>query len=126
MLPASLYFGFVRCSSPDRMILPKMDLADSRQESVRDCWVQQQMEEVMRHLPTDLEVLPSPLLLKQMEHEAAQCQRVREGCSFPPPQLRRSLSAPVPAGKPSSSSQETSARGTFLWFGWRGGGFPAS
>ncbi|KAK5607609.1 hypothetical protein CRENBAI_013981 [Crenichthys baileyi] len=45
----------------------------------------------MRNLPTDLEVLPSPLLLEQMEREAAQRQRVREGCFFPPP-----LSSDVP------------------------------
>ncbi|MEQ2242633.1 hypothetical protein ILYODFUR_037904 [Ilyodon furcidens] len=70
----------------------------SRQVSARDRWVQQQMEEAMRHL----EVLPSPLLLEQMEREAPQCRRVREGCSFPP--LRCSLPAPIPAAKPSSSS----------------------
>ncbi|KAK5610357.1 hypothetical protein CRENBAI_006385 [Crenichthys baileyi] len=67
-----------------------MDLADSRQESARDRWVQQQREEAVKHLPTDLEVLPSPLLLEQMEREAALRQRVREGCSVPPPQLQRS------------------------------------
>ncbi|KAK5603618.1 hypothetical protein CRENBAI_003524 [Crenichthys baileyi] len=44
-----------------------MELADSRQESARDRWVQQQMEEAMKHLPTDLEVVPSPLLLEEME-----------------------------------------------------------
>ncbi|KAK5605210.1 hypothetical protein CRENBAI_021378 [Crenichthys baileyi] len=82
-----------------------MDLTDSRQESARDRWVQQQMEEAMRYLPTDLEVLPSPLLLEPMECEASQRQKVRKGCSFPPPQLRRSLPAPVPAAKPSSSSR---------------------
>ncbi|KAK5605597.1 hypothetical protein CRENBAI_009479, partial [Crenichthys baileyi] len=48
------------------------------------------MEEVMRHLPIDLEVLSSPLLLEQMERQTAQRQRVREGYSVPPPQLRRS------------------------------------
>ncbi|MEQ2228737.1 hypothetical protein ILYODFUR_011893 [Ilyodon furcidens] len=122
MLPASLHSGFLRCSKPNRMFPPKMDLADSRQVSARDRWFQQQMEEAMRHLPMDLEVLPSPLLLEQMEREAAQCRRVREGYSFPPPQLRHSLPAPVPAAKPSSSS----ARSTYLWFGWRGGGLPAS
>ncbi|KAK5598791.1 hypothetical protein CRENBAI_004212 [Crenichthys baileyi] len=87
-----------------------MDLAYSRQDSARDRCVQQQMEEAMRHLPTDLEVLPSPLLLEQMEREAAQCQRVREGCCFPPPQLRRSLPAPEPAAKPSSSSRRKKRR----------------
>ncbi|KAK5600949.1 hypothetical protein CRENBAI_006492 [Crenichthys baileyi] len=44
-----------------------MELADSRQESARDRWVQQQMEKAMKHLPTDLEVVPSPLLLEEME-----------------------------------------------------------
>ncbi|KAK5617545.1 hypothetical protein CRENBAI_004235 [Crenichthys baileyi] len=44
-----------------------MELTDSRQESARDRWVQQQMEEAMKHLPTDLEVVPSPLLLEEME-----------------------------------------------------------
>ncbi|KAK5603665.1 hypothetical protein CRENBAI_002880 [Crenichthys baileyi] len=48
------------------MFPPKLDLADGKQESGSDPWVQQQMEEAMRHL----EVLPSPLLLKQMEREA--------------------------------------------------------
>ncbi|MED6245271.1 hypothetical protein ATANTOWER_001098, partial [Ataeniobius toweri] len=110
MLPASLHSGFLRCSKPSKMFPPKMDLADSRQVSARDRWVQRQMEEAMRHLPMDLEVLPSPLLLEPMEREAAQCRRVREGCSFPPPQLRHSLPAPVPAAKPSSSSRRKKRR----------------
>ncbi|KAK5605170.1 hypothetical protein CRENBAI_023315 [Crenichthys baileyi] len=47
-----------------------MDLAVlGKQESARDHWIQQQMEEAMRNLPADLEVLPSPLLLEQMERE---------------------------------------------------------
>ncbi|KAK5606983.1 hypothetical protein CRENBAI_011363 [Crenichthys baileyi] len=88
-----------------------MDLVDSRPgECHRDRWVQQQMEEAMKNLPTDLEVLLSPLLLEQMEREAAQRQRVREDCSFPPPQLRRSLPVPVPAAKPSSSSRRKKRR----------------
>ncbi|KAK5605224.1 hypothetical protein CRENBAI_019358 [Crenichthys baileyi] len=49
------------------MIPPTVELADSRQESARDQWFQQQMEEAMKHLPTDLEVVPSPLLLEEME-----------------------------------------------------------
>ncbi|KAK5619713.1 hypothetical protein CRENBAI_008584 [Crenichthys baileyi] len=44
-----------------------MELADSRQEGARDRWVQQEMEEAMKHLPTDLEVVPSPLLLEETE-----------------------------------------------------------
>ncbi|MED6255562.1 hypothetical protein ATANTOWER_011453, partial [Ataeniobius toweri] len=51
--------------------------------------------EAMRHLPADLELLPSPLLLEQMEREAVQ---------------RRSPSAPLVAHpdlaeKPTSSSR---------------------
>ncbi|KAK5613370.1 hypothetical protein CRENBAI_023056 [Crenichthys baileyi] len=84
-----------------------MDLADS---STRDQWVQRQMEEAMRHLPNDFEVMPSPPLLEPMDREAAQRQRVREGCSFPPPQLQRSLPAPAPAAKPTSSSPRKNCR----------------
>ncbi|KAK5598490.1 hypothetical protein CRENBAI_009960 [Crenichthys baileyi] len=73
------------------MIPPTMDPAEEK--------------EAMRNLPTDLEVLPSPLLLEQMEREAAQRQKVWEGCSVPPPQLRCSPPASVPAAKPSSSSR---------------------
>ncbi|KAK5611732.1 hypothetical protein CRENBAI_011276 [Crenichthys baileyi] len=77
-----------------------MDLADSRQESARDRRVQQQMEEAMRHLPTDLEVLPSPLLLEQMEHEAVQRR------SPPAPLVAR----PNAAVKPSPSSHRKKRR----------------
>ncbi|MED6289691.1 hypothetical protein CHARACLAT_005503 [Characodon lateralis] len=118
MLPASLHSGVLYLASPNRMIPPHMDLADSRQESARDRWVQQQVEEAMKHLPTDLEVLPSPLLLEQMAREAVH---------------RRSPPAPIGCALWSGSealallpAQETSARSTFLRFGWRGGGFPAS
>ncbi|KAK5607953.1 hypothetical protein CRENBAI_007801 [Crenichthys baileyi] len=69
-----------------------MDLADGRQESARDRWVEQQMEEATKHLSADLEVLPSLLLLEQMEREVAQGQAIREGCS---PLLRRSPPASV-------------------------------
>ncbi|KAK5621496.1 hypothetical protein CRENBAI_003998 [Crenichthys baileyi] len=75
-----------------------------RKADALDHWVERQKQEAMRNLPTDLEVLPSPLLLEQMEREAAQRQRVREGCSVSPPQLRCSPPASVPAAKPSSSS----------------------
>ncbi|KAK5619009.1 hypothetical protein CRENBAI_004084 [Crenichthys baileyi] len=51
----------------NRMKPATMELADSRQESARDRWVRQEMEEAMKCLPTDLEVVPSPLLLEEME-----------------------------------------------------------
>ncbi|KAK5613245.1 hypothetical protein CRENBAI_025516 [Crenichthys baileyi] len=85
------------------MIPPTTDPADKRKADALDRWVERQKEEAMRNLPTDLEMLPSPLLLEQMEREAAQRQRVREGCSVPPPQLRCSPPASIPAAKPSSS-----------------------
>ncbi|MED6294909.1 hypothetical protein CHARACLAT_025885 [Characodon lateralis] len=118
MLPASLHSGFLHCSSLDRMFPSHLDLADSRQESARDRWVQQQKKEAMKNVPTGLEVLPSPLLLEEIERESVQ---------------RRSPPAPLAAPLWSGSEalallppQETSARSTFLWFSWRGGGFPAS
>ncbi|KAK5613342.1 hypothetical protein CRENBAI_023516 [Crenichthys baileyi] len=49
------------------MTPPIKDLADSRQVSARDRWVQRQVEEAMKNLPSDLEVVPSPLLLEEME-----------------------------------------------------------
>ncbi|KAK5599601.1 hypothetical protein CRENBAI_018602 [Crenichthys baileyi] len=87
------------------MFPPTTDPANKLKADGLDRWVERQKEEAMRNLPTDLEVLPSPLLLEQMEREAAQHQRVREGCFVPPPQLRRSPPASVPAAKPSSSSR---------------------
>ncbi|MEQ2244574.1 hypothetical protein ILYODFUR_018605 [Ilyodon furcidens] len=72
MLPVRLHSGVLRHTKPDRMFLPKLDLIDSKQETASDRWVQQQVEEALKHLPADLEVLPSPLLLEQMEHEAVQ------------------------------------------------------
>ncbi|KAK5603621.1 hypothetical protein CRENBAI_003527 [Crenichthys baileyi] len=85
-----------------------------------DRWLERQKEEAMRNLPTDLEVLPSPLLLEQMEREAAQRQRVREGCFVPPPQLRRSPPASVPAAKPSSSSRRRNRRRAGVNSRWSG------
>ncbi|KAK5608271.1 hypothetical protein CRENBAI_001689 [Crenichthys baileyi] len=99
-----LHSGVLYLTSRDRMIPPTTDPADKRKADALDRWVERQKEEAMRNLPTDLEVLPSPLLLEQMEREAAQRQRVREGCSVPPPQLRCSPPASVPAARPSSSS----------------------
>ncbi|KAK5615515.1 hypothetical protein CRENBAI_026265 [Crenichthys baileyi] len=72
MLPARLHSGVLRCTNFNRMFPLNMDLADSRQESARDRWVQQQMEEAIKHLLANREVLPSPLLLEQMEREAVQ------------------------------------------------------
>ncbi|KAK5624167.1 hypothetical protein CRENBAI_002473 [Crenichthys baileyi] len=92
------------------MIPPTTDPADKRKADALDHWVERLKEKAMRNLPTDLEVPPSPLLLEQMEHEAAQRQRVREGCSVPLPQLRCSPPASVPAAKPSSSSRRRNRR----------------
>ncbi|MED6266103.1 hypothetical protein CHARACLAT_032219 [Characodon lateralis] len=100
MLPACLHFGVLRCTNPDKMFPPNMDLADGRQESARDRWVQQQMEELMRHLPADLEVLPFPPLLEQMECEAVQR-------TSPPTSL---VTCPDPAVKPASFSRHRKRR----------------
>ncbi|KAK5619400.1 hypothetical protein CRENBAI_004564 [Crenichthys baileyi] len=54
------------------MIPPTTDPADKQKADALDRWVQRQKEEAMRNLPKDLEVLPSPLLLEQMEREAVQ------------------------------------------------------
>ncbi|MEQ2308338.1 hypothetical protein AMECASPLE_027295 [Ameca splendens] len=61
MLPACLHSGVLGCTKPDRMFLPKLELADGRQESSSDHWLQQQMKKGMNHLPSDLEVVSSPL-----------------------------------------------------------------
>ncbi|MED6262305.1 hypothetical protein ATANTOWER_017506 [Ataeniobius toweri] len=82
------------------MFPPNMDLGDSRQESARDRWVQQQTEEAMKHLPADLKVLPSPLLLEQVEREAVQRPS-------PPSSLVARLHTAV---KPSSSSRRKKRR----------------
>ncbi|KAK5620846.1 hypothetical protein CRENBAI_017805 [Crenichthys baileyi] len=89
------------------MFLPTSDPADKQKINAQDCWVQRQMEEAMRHLPADLEVLHSPLLLEQMEREATQRQDIREGCS---PLLRRSPPAPASAVKSTSSSRRRKRR----------------
>ncbi|KAK5599429.1 hypothetical protein CRENBAI_021335 [Crenichthys baileyi] len=100
MLPARLHSGVLRYTAPDRMFPPNMELADGRQESASDRWVQQQMEEALRHMPADLEVLPSPLLLEQMEREAVQRRS-------PPATL---VAHPDPAAKPTSSSRRKKRR----------------
>ncbi|KAK5601532.1 hypothetical protein CRENBAI_024424 [Crenichthys baileyi] len=102
------------------MFPPNFDLADKQKDDALDRWVERQKEEAMRNLPTDLEVLPSPLLLEQMDHEAVQRQRVREGCSVPPPQLRRSPPASVPAAKPSSSSRRRNRQRAGVNSQWAG------
>ncbi|MEQ2285675.1 hypothetical protein AMECASPLE_034356 [Ameca splendens] len=107
MLPASLHSGFLRCTEPNRKFPPTLDPADKQKISAQDCWVQRQMEEAMRHLPADLEVLPSPLLLELMESEAAHHEDIREGCS---PLLRCSPPAPASAVKSMSSSRRRKRR----------------
>ncbi|KAK5621676.1 hypothetical protein CRENBAI_022061 [Crenichthys baileyi] len=102
------------------MFPPTTDPADKLRADALDRYVERQKEEVMRNLPTDLEVLPSPLLLEQMECEAAQRQRVREVCFVPPPQLRRSPPASVPAAKPSSSSRHRNCRRAGVNSRWAG------
>ncbi|MEQ2288916.1 hypothetical protein AMECASPLE_027847 [Ameca splendens] len=82
------------------MFPPTTDPADMLKADALDRWVEQQEEEAMRNLPTDLEVLPSPLRLEQMEREAVQ---------------RRSPPAPLaahsgPAVKSSASSRRKRRR----------------
>ncbi|KAK5621680.1 hypothetical protein CRENBAI_022065 [Crenichthys baileyi] len=120
MLPTRLHSGVPHNASRNRMFPPTTDPADKLRADALNRWVERQKEEVMRNLPTDLEVLPSPLLLEQMEREAAQRQRVREGCSVPPPQLRRSPPASVPAAKQSSSSHRRNRRRAGVNSRWAG------
>ncbi|MED6282489.1 hypothetical protein CHARACLAT_032715 [Characodon lateralis] len=78
------------------MFPPTMDPAEKQKADALDRWVERQKEEAMRNLPTDLEVLPSPLLLEQMEREAVQ---------------RRSPPAPLPAHSgPAVKSSASSCR----------------
>ncbi|MED6282515.1 hypothetical protein CHARACLAT_032978 [Characodon lateralis] len=95
MLPSGLHSGVLYFASCKRMFPPTMDPAEKQKADALDRWVERQKEEAMRNLPTDLEVLPSPLLLEQMEREAVQ---------------RRSPPAPLaaqsgPAVKSSASSR---------------------
>ncbi|KAK5608767.1 hypothetical protein CRENBAI_020505 [Crenichthys baileyi] len=85
------------------MFLPNLDLADKQKDDALDRWVERQKEEAMRNLPTDLKV-----------------QRVQEGCSVPPPQLRRSPPASVPAAKPSSSSRRRNRQSSGVNSRWAG------
>ncbi|KAK5614011.1 hypothetical protein CRENBAI_012719 [Crenichthys baileyi] len=89
MLPPRLHSGVLYLASPNRMFPSTTDPVDKLKADALERRVERQKEEAMSNLPTDLEVLPSSLLLEQMEREAAQRQRVREGCFVPPPQLRR-------------------------------------
>ncbi|KAK5600271.1 hypothetical protein CRENBAI_002629 [Crenichthys baileyi] len=82
------------------MFPPTTDPAEKQKADALDRWVQRQKEEAMRNLPTDLEVLPSPLLLEQMEREAVQ------RCSPPAPLAAHS----GPAVKPSPSSRRKKRR----------------
>ncbi|MEQ2301648.1 hypothetical protein AMECASPLE_038262 [Ameca splendens] len=109
-MPVRLHLGVQYLANPNRMFPPSMDPAEKQKADALDRWVERQKEEAMRNLPKDLEVLPSPLLLEQMEREAAQRQRVQEGCFVPPSQLRRYLPASVPAAKPSFSSCRSNRR----------------
>ncbi|KAK5620033.1 hypothetical protein CRENBAI_003004 [Crenichthys baileyi] len=59
------------------MFPPTTDPADKRKADALDRWVERQKEEAMRNLPTDLEVLPSPLLLEQMEPKPSTSSRRR-------------------------------------------------
>ncbi|KAK5611679.1 hypothetical protein CRENBAI_012804 [Crenichthys baileyi] len=120
MLPTRLHSGVPHNASRNRMFPPTTDPADKLKADALDRWVERQKEEAMRNLSTDLDVLPSPLLLEQMEREAAQRQRVREGCFVPPPQLRRSPPASVPAAKPLSSSRCRNRRRAGVNSRWSG------
>ncbi|KAK5610454.1 hypothetical protein CRENBAI_004500 [Crenichthys baileyi] len=120
MLPTRLHSGVPHNASLNRMFPPNLDLADRQKDDALDRWVERQKEEAMRNLPTDLEVLPSPLLLEQMEREIAQRQRVREGCFVPPPHFRRSPPASVPAAKPPSSSRRRNRRRARVNSRWAG------
>ncbi|KAK5614372.1 hypothetical protein CRENBAI_000612 [Crenichthys baileyi] len=76
------------------------DPTDEQRISAQDCWVQRQMEEAMRHLPADLEVLPSPLLLEQMQHQAVQLRSPSA----------RLVARRDPAAKPASFSRRRKRR----------------
>ncbi|MED6290553.1 hypothetical protein CHARACLAT_014209, partial [Characodon lateralis] len=71
-MPARLHSGVLYLANHNRMFPPTMDPADKLKADALYRWVERQKEEAMRNLPTDLEVLPSPLLLEQMEYEAVQ------------------------------------------------------
>ncbi|KAK5612278.1 hypothetical protein CRENBAI_016266 [Crenichthys baileyi] len=100
------------------MFPPKLDLADGRQERSSDHWLQQQMKEAMSHLPSDLEVVPSPLLWRRWELAPAgpgsgqadlftflsrEAEKTLRGCQC----RTRLMTDPV---KPSSSSRRKKRR----------------
>ncbi|MEQ2315798.1 hypothetical protein AMECASPLE_026036 [Ameca splendens] len=82
------------------MFPPTTDPAKKQKADALDCWVQRQKEEAMRNLLADLEVLPCPLLLEQMEREVVQCR------SPPAPLTAHS----GPAVRPMSSSRRKKRR----------------
>ncbi|KAK5605906.1 hypothetical protein CRENBAI_004010 [Crenichthys baileyi] len=104
MLPTHLRSGDPYNASRNRMFLANLDLADKQKADALDRLVERQKEEAMRNLPNDLEVLPSPLLLEQMEREAAQRQRVRFAAAPPMP------SSLAPAHSTESSPDELEER----------------
>ncbi|KAK5611364.1 hypothetical protein CRENBAI_017860 [Crenichthys baileyi] len=67
MLPSSLHSGVLYLASHNRMFPPNLDLADRQKDDALDRWVQRQVEEAMKNFQSDLEVVPSPLLLEEME-----------------------------------------------------------
>ncbi|MEQ2306997.1 hypothetical protein AMECASPLE_013760 [Ameca splendens] len=99
-LPARLHSGVQYLANHNRMFPPTMDPADKLKADALYRWVERQKEETMRNLPTNLEVLPSPLLLEQMEREAVQHH------SPPAPLAAHS----GPAGKSSASSRRKRRR----------------
>ncbi|MEQ2221934.1 hypothetical protein ILYODFUR_020744 [Ilyodon furcidens] len=87
-------------ASPNRMFPPTLDHADKQKADALDRWVERQKDVAMSHLPIDLEVLPSPLLLEQMEREVVQLRS-------PPASL---VAHEDPAAKPTSSSRRKKGR----------------
>ncbi|MEQ2305279.1 hypothetical protein AMECASPLE_036110 [Ameca splendens] len=67
MLPSGLHSGVLYLTNHNRMFPPTTDPTDTQKADALDRWVERQKEEAMRNLPTDLEVVPSPLLLEEMD-----------------------------------------------------------
>ncbi|MEQ2222830.1 hypothetical protein ILYODFUR_030476 [Ilyodon furcidens] len=104
------------------MFPANLDPMDARQDAAMDRWVQHQIEEAKRLLPEDLEVLPSPLLLEEVEHEVAQRRDGQEDAPLLLPLPQFSLSDPAspcchraPELKPASP---WSGRGTVNLFNY--------
>ncbi|MEQ2171913.1 hypothetical protein GOODEAATRI_015493 [Goodea atripinnis] len=94
-MSSRLHFGVLWLTNPDRMFPANLDPVDARQDAAMDRWVQHQIEEAKRLLPEDLEVLPSPLLLEEMEHEVAQRRDGQEDAPLLLPLPQFSLSDPA-------------------------------